>query len=62
MDIEAEGPMWLAGWAIVVAELIAVLWLGWLYWHHSIVITFEKGADLATLVLTAAILVVTGWS
>jgi hypothetical protein len=53
-------PLWLVGWTIVVAELVIMLWLGWLYSRHGIVISVEKGADIATLVLTAAILVVTG--
>jgi hypothetical protein len=35
-------------------------WLVWLFSQHQIVITFEKGADVATLTLTAATLVVTG--
>ncbi len=52
--------MWLAGWAVVIAELIVLLGLGWLYSRHSIVISVEKGADVATLVLTAATLVITG--
>ena len=49
-----------AGWAVVIAELIVLLGLGWLYSRHSIVISVEKGADVATLVLTAATLVITG--
>jgi hypothetical protein len=52
--------MWLAGWAVVIAELAAIGWLVWLYSQGYIAITFEKGADLATLVLTAAIVVLTG--
>ncbi|HTT80962.1 MAG TPA: hypothetical protein VMF86_14900 [Stellaceae bacterium] len=51
--------MRLAAWVIVVGEFVVVLWLGWLYSRHGIVISIEKGADVATLVLTAAILIVT---
>jgi hypothetical protein len=53
-------PLWLAAWVIVLAEFVALMWLGWLYSRHAIVISLEKGADVATLVLTAATLVVTG--
>jgi hypothetical protein len=49
-----------AAWAVFLAELLVLLWLGWLYSRHAIVISVEKGADVATLVLTAATLVVTG--
>lgn len=52
--------MRLAAWAVVLAELIALLWLTWLYSRHGIVISVEKGADVATLVLTASAVVVTG--
>lgn len=51
--------MWLAAWVIVLGEFVVLLWLGWLYSHHAIVISVEKGADVATLVLTAATLIVT---
>jgi hypothetical protein len=52
--------MWMVGWAVIFAELLGAAWLVWLYSQGHIVIAFEKGADIATLVLTAAALVVTG--
>jgi hypothetical protein len=48
------------GLAIVIAEVLAVFGLIWLFSRNAIVITFDKGADVATLALTAATLVVTG--
>ena len=52
--------MWIAGLAVLVAEIITSGWLVYLYSKGRIAITFDKGADVATLVLTAATLVVTG--
>lgn len=48
---------WVA-WVVFLAELLMLFWLVWLYTRHGFVITFEKGADVATLALTAATLVV----
>jgi hypothetical protein len=48
-----------AGLAVVIAELLAIFGLIWLFSRNQIVITFEKGADVATLALVAATLVVT---
>ncbi len=50
----------MAGWAVIIGECVGLAWLIWLYSRHAIVISVEKGADVATLVLTAATVVVTG--
>jgi hypothetical protein len=52
--------MWLVGWTVVLGELLAFGYLIWLFSQGYIVIAFEKGADIATLMLAAATLVVTG--
>jgi membrane protein implicated in regulation of membrane protease activity len=52
--------VWIAALVVLAAELLATAWLVFLVSRGTIVVTFDKGADLATLVLTAAILVVTG--
>jgi hypothetical protein len=52
--------MWLAAWVVVFGEFLGIVWLGWLYSRHAIVITVDKGADIATLVLASATLVLTG--
>jgi hypothetical protein len=55
-----EEDVWIVGLIVLVGEALATGWLVYLCSRGQIVITFDKGADLATLVLTAAILVVTG--
>jgi hypothetical protein len=35
--------VWLAAWVVVLAEFVALLWLGWLYSRHAIVISVDKG-------------------
>ena len=53
--------MRLIGFLVLGSQFVATNWLVYLVAVQGrIVITFDKGADLATLVLTAAILVVTG--
>jgi hypothetical protein len=52
--------MWLIGWAVVLGEAVALGYLVWLYAEGFIVIVFDKGTDVSTLMLAAATLVVTG--
>jgi hypothetical protein len=53
-------PLWFAVWFVLGSQFVATLWLVYLVSKGQIVITFDKGADLATLALTAATLVITG--
>jgi hypothetical protein len=52
--------VWIIGPIVLIGEALATAYLVYLCSRGQIVVTFDKGADLATLVLTAAILVVTG--